>query len=533
MPSRSVQVAQPGHQFLRDVARTALAHGAGPLIDLAYGVRRVGNSLEGFAHLSKGGCALAYARGGEALTDVDLHLFADNGAELAADEAPDDLPTVVYCSTVEQRILVSASVAQGHGPLAIALHDVPATRASEVARAVGARNFLRQHSPEQEPWPGLERKLARHRTSLGGRWIDLRRVALPADARIASNLTFSLPEKRCVDVLISPGQGVAQLEVTAADENGRIYARADSMGSDRALLLCNTGPTTHNSLSLRPRLGQGAAVVVLSATRDAFDALDLHPAITRHFATPSLLERSGSRRLPDGASQLGKHHLKGGTITSQNVPTSGCLSLSLLSGPRLVGLQAQVWDTNGDLIADEKAPTHSPLFVCANAEVRLDLVATHNDGEVSIVAQPLTFPAQLTEQLVSQPLSAGRLLRRLEMLGGFAALATLKSVQSVSLSSTSLVRWKQRLAPGECGQFVVGRAGSGGGLRLRLLDAASGEELDLAHGRNSVSAQTCIPAKREATIVVELSTEHGQAAALVSSRAFRLDQEQLSATSAR
>src|SRR5690606_18035487 len=196
-------------------------------------------SLDGFAFLPQGSCALVYARGGESIVDLDLFAFADDGTQYGADEAPDDLPTLLFCAeTRSERIFLTAKVAHGQGPVAIALHDVPVEDRQRLIDLVGARQKVSKMAPDAQAWPSLNEKVSEHLKALGGAWRDVRRVALPIDARVPTRLDAQVPPERCLDVLAVPEDDYLQLEVTATDQNGRILTRGAEHEDTRYLIFC-------------------------------------------------------------------------------------------------------------------------------------------------------------------------------------------------------------------------------------------------------------------------------------------------------
>ncbi len=117
-------------------------------------------------------------------------------------------------------------------------------------------------------WPGLAERVAEHRRRLGGKWSDLRRVAVPLDARISTRLSANVEEQRCLHALVLASDELSHIELSAIDQNGHILGRAASLGRDRSLVVCSP-LSTPVSFELRPLGGRGVAVLVLSQSDPA------------------------------------------------------------------------------------------------------------------------------------------------------------------------------------------------------------------------------------------------------------------------
>jgi len=109
-----------------------------------------------FVDVPRDECLLGYARASSTIDDVDLAVYADDGAQLAADEGRDVHPTLLLCPPHPDRVYVAAHVALGEGFVVVAAQLVPKDRALIVARALGARGGIEEGPRVAESWPGLE-----------------------------------------------------------------------------------------------------------------------------------------------------------------------------------------------------------------------------------------------------------------------------------------------------------------------------------------------------------------------------------------
>ena len=143
-----------------------------------------------------------------------------------------------------------------------------------VAVAIGARN--RTGARDAESWPGLDDTVSRHREQIGGSWEDVRRVALPVDARVPAHVGADVEANQCLDALVVPAEEVSHLDVLAKDLEGRIVGRAHAAGRERSLIVCS--PTRARvTLEVRPHAGRGLAVVVLSRSKKGTEQdIDAH-----------------------------------------------------------------------------------------------------------------------------------------------------------------------------------------------------------------------------------------------------------------
>lgn len=521
--ARSVDEHGPGAALLWDTAKRAVEAGASPLELLGEGVGIPGDSITAMIHVPQGRCALLLARGGPTVEDIDLLTYGEDGTQYGVDEAPDDLPTLLLCPEEPRRIFVGARLAQGTGPIALGLHDVPRERADRVAQVVGARNHPADVRRGNEPWPGLEDAVTRHRQDVGGKWVDVRRVALPVDARVPTRVTAEVPAERCLDALVLPGEGVAHLDLTASDENGRIFARARPQGPNRSLLLCATDQPSSVGLEVRPHAGRGVALLVLSTTKNDASQAAIDPEVRRYplgspEQPPSPIAHSHDDRPLPRKVHAAEPQLEVGRTVSSEIATRGCNRIDFAPLEPLIGYEVHAWDPGGNLVGRIETPVASTFFVCGKEPVRLDLEATRRAG-------PLAFEVrrerEVAEELVRYPLAASRLLGLAHSLGFVSRAEDIGKVEAITVRPDHLQRFEFRVPTKRCQTIMVGAGPEAWGLELRLINAETGMDLDFSRGAHTVSARACGEGET-ARVVAELRSARGSTTALVSSRQTEL-----------
>jgi hypothetical protein len=506
-PSVSAQAARKrdeGKPLLVDTARIATSAGAGPLTILGFGAGVAGDSIDAFASIPPSRCALIFARATNSVQDLDLALYTDDGTELATDEAADDLPTLIICPKSQERVFISARIAQGKGLVALGLQDLSNHDTEMVQRAVGARGLTLPPQEVDEGWPGLNAAIQSHRRSLGGNWNDLRRVALPIDSRVPTRIGAVVPKESCLDVLLLPGESVGGLGLVAIDREERVFARSREAGHERHLLFCAEAEEQPISLEVHPRVGRGLSVMILSSLTDPTDRLALS-----HDAEVIRLGAQGAQISPP-RPRHGNLKLIPGSVVSFLFHSEGCSRLDLLPEENLVGIDARVWDREGQLVGHSISAYSAPVFVCAKGELRLDLEARERAGSVSIYVTPVPDPPG---ELLQSPLAASRLLTGLDARG-LSSLPKKGQVEKVDLVAERIVRRILTISAASCGLVLAAKDASGGSLELRIFDERKGVELGDARGLESVSAQICATNGSPLGVVMELRISQGSGSAL-------------------
>src|SRR6187431_1662154 len=236
-----------------------------------------GDRVATLVDLPEGSCAVFIARATDTIEDLDLMVYGEDGAELGMDEGADKTPAVLVCPPHPARVYASARIAAGHGLVALGVERTPPKDAELAASTYHARQRAGEGDARLANWPGLAERIAEHRQRLGGKWSDVRRVAVPLDARIPTRVSANVEERRCLHALVVASDELSHIELSALDQNGHILGRAASLGRDRSLVLCSS-LASPVSFELRPQGGRGLAVLVLSQS-DVGSAAELDDAL--------------------------------------------------------------------------------------------------------------------------------------------------------------------------------------------------------------------------------------------------------------
>ncbi|MEP7051907.1 MAG: hypothetical protein ABJB12_16195 [Pseudomonadota bacterium] len=454
-----------------------------------------GDRVAALVDLPLESCAVFIARGTDTIQDLDLSAFAEDGAVLGMDEGADKTPALLICPPHPERVYVAARIAAGHGLVAVGVERMPPQDAERAAAAYHARHSQAELDSRLATWPGLAERIAEHRKRMGGQWQDVRRVALPLDARIPTRISATVEENRCLSALVLASDELSHLELTAQDENGQTLGRAAALGRDRSLVVCSPLNSTV-SFELRPQGGRGVAVLVLSQTapgtsNDIDDAwrLERYEAGTladAHQKTATRLEGLGYRNV----SVLKTGSLQPGRLDSATFALPrGCARLDILSAAPVRDVSVRLWSADDSLIAESEPHASPVLFACTGGgQARLDTESLSRPGEYSIEmrAEPEAPPL-----LVSSPLAAGRLLSHMLEHGLIRSGAQAGKVTRHELSPEHLDHEDFVVPAARCIEVTLALAAGSTGAEVRLLDSASGEELALARGTVVTSARAC------------------------------------------
>jgi hypothetical protein len=505
-----------------DAARAKVA-GAGALQVVGADIASEGDRVGGFIEIPAAECVLVLARTSATVTDVDLFAYDDDGSAFATDESPEPQATLIVCPPHPRRLYVVGRVMSGTGFLSVGVQSVPASAADAVAKAVDARGRPGDDSGRLDSWPGLEAKVRKHRLSIGARWEDVRRVALPVGPRAPSRVTVAIEPGRCADVLVVPSDEVASLEVVAEDESGRIIARGREQGRDRALTLCS-GEAVDVTIAVRPRSSQGLVAVVMGrshvgaeveiseATRieRVTQTLDLTAARRAHERALASLRYGPVKVAGRGAARAGSR-----STVAVDLP-AGCARVDAIAGKPLGEMAAELWDDKGSKLGEATGGTVASVFACGpGGAARLDVEALGRPGPfaVEVRADKAAPPA-----LVSHPMAAGRLLARMNAGGALADASAAAGVTVVPLDSALMKRLPLPIAAQSCTEVIAAVDVGGAGVDLRLVDTASNEST-LSRARSVVADRMCAGAS-PVVGVAELRLGTGKADVLVLTRSI-------------
>ena len=507
-PRVSLGALQAG-PLLGDLPARASRLGAGPLAIVASGPMSEGERLGAFVEIPADSCLLAYGRASASLEDIDLAAFAEEGNPVAVDEGPDPKPTLLLCPPHPARVYVAAHAASGEGLCVVGAQLVPKDRAAEVGRAAGARGATGGAPRTPEAWPGLDEQVRVHRAAIGGTWQEQRRVALAADTRAVSAVSFNVEEGGCSDALVVPDEDVAVVDVDVLDGDGRLIARARDGGPARSVTVCSPTAVT-GSLQVRPHVGRGLVAVVVAKTK-AGTSRDLLTRPEVAWVAPSLpLDATRAARnaalakagyAAPSSSQNGQLQLgRRATVPVDLAGAAGCTRIDVVAGAPLALVEAAVWDDAGALLATADGAGDATLFACGKGKARVDLGTRGRPGPYAVLTRAERWKDPV---FAAHPLAAGRMLGRAAVGPIWLHEGGAGTVRHTVLDAAHQYVQNATVAPGQCLRVAIGVEGEGTGLEARLFDAVTGEEIDRSHGQTTAAVFACATG---ATRTVRLET---------------------------
>lgn len=508
--------------LLAEPAARAARLGASPLVVVAAGAVVEGERSGAFVEVAADTCLLAYARGAATVEDVDVAAISDDGNALAADERPDAHPTLILCPPHPARVFVALHVVSGEGLVAVGAQAVAREKAVEVARALGARQSLTGAAARSaEAWPGLDDRVRVRRVAMGGKWEEIRKVALPLDARVPAVTSLPIEPDSCLDVLVVPDEDVAGLDVEALDGEGRMLARAREEGPVRTLTLCSTLAVS-GTLVVRPHVGAGLAAVVLGRSRQgAAKELSLPFEVVWTAATLALDAARAARAIRLGkagyaapsASATGSAIVGRRTLVSLDVPPT-CARIDVIGGAPLALVRARAWDDHAGLAGDGEGRQGATLFECGKKRVTVEVEANGRGGPfaVDVRREPWASPA-----FAPAPLAASRMLGRFTDTLPWVAPGVVASARSWTVDPAHRVEWDETIPAGRCALVAAGVEGAGAGIELRVFAPPGANEVDRAHGETSALVTACAE-DLPRTVRIELGAVAGKLDVVVGTR---------------
>jgi hypothetical protein len=477
-----------------------------------------GDRISSLLELPESDCAVVIARATPSVDDVDLFAYGEDGAVLGSDEGSDKQPALLVCPPHPRRIFLAARIAAGHGLVALGAQRVSVSDAERVAAAYGVRYRPGELTRRMSVWPGLDERLEQHRRELGGSWIDLRRVAVPLDARTPTRLSAAVDAERCLDLLVMPSDEIVALDVTLLDADGRIVGRARGGGRDRSLVVCSPTPTAV-TFELRPHIGIGLAVAMMSRSREGTESdidaetlrLDVYPTQgvgperERRQRELSRLGFAAGRLLTSGTLPLGQRK-----SIAFDLP-AGCSRLDIVTGAPLRGVDAWLYADDGSLLASGSG-AGPVLYACSSGgRVRLDAESLARPGPFAL---ELRAEAVVPKTLTEHPLAASRLLARMIERGVIQVPRRVGAVYVHPVGTTALARQRLLIPIGRC-LDVTGAMGPGAaGFEVRLV-GGDGQQIAIGSGEHSTSVRVCAADTRGGELVAELRTLAGASTALL------------------
>lgn len=471
-------------------------------------------------------CVVVLARGSETVEDLDLLAYGEDGTPLGSDEAPDRSPSLMVCPPHPGRIFVAARIAQGHGLVVIGAEQVPVSAAKQAAERYHVKPRDPGDPARLKAWPGLDELVLRERARIGGKFQDLRRVALALDSTLPTTLPATIDAGRCVHALFIPSDDVSHLDVAALDERGRILGRAVGSGRQRALVVCS--PTTSDvTFEIRPHTGRGLAVAALSRSiagteseiegevirRDVYPSSPLKVELTAAQARLRALGYPATKPLADQLA-LGVGRRTASPIELQK----GCTRLDVIGGAPLRGIDARLWSDSGQLLAEAAGGASTTLFTCGTGKARLDVSALLGPGPVAVLA---SREPDAPVELSNAPLAGGRLVSRMVARGVLRRADAIGKVNELSLTAEQLTTLPFSVPLERCLDIDVAIEGGASGVELRAIDQQTQVELDAAVGADAASTRLCAYGRGAAGSLearVELRTTSGTARALLATR---------------
>ncbi|MEB2313518.1 MAG: hypothetical protein OZ921_03425 [Sorangiineae bacterium] len=511
-------------RWLRASSFEVMTPGTDEVRVVRLGMAAAGDRVEVVVEAPEDRCLLLLARAGAEVDDIDLYAYADDGAVLGEDDAPDPAPIVIVCPPHPRRIFVAARVAAGRGVVGIGAQSIPAGDAERVRATVEAASRSARANARPGRWPDLDTQIARHRRRVGGQWQELRRLAVPVDPRIVARVSAVVDEDRCLDVLAVPEDSVSHLELTAIAPDGHTLGRALATERERAFIICSSASEAI-TLELRPHAGRGMVAVVLARTAPGERPDSLAAPLRFELApTGALAEHRAANDARLSAlgypapSLLGEGALAVGRRVSLDVSLPpGCARIDVVTGRPMRGLEAQLWSRAGSLIARDVGTGRASLFACGpGGPARLDLDATDAPGPYAI---ELRADGDGAPALTLHPLAASRLVSRLVERGLIGSARQLTAAAALPLADSARHDESLTVPIGRCVDATLALDSGASGAEVRLLDAASGAELALGRDRTTASARACALDRAETLQVrAELRVLAGSAVGLFATR---------------
>ena len=485
-----------------------------------------GDRISTLLEVPKTDCVVAIARGSESIEDLDLLAYGEDGTPLGSDEAPDREPSLLVCPPHPGRILLVARVAQGHGIVAIGSERVSPALAAKAATRYAVKNRDPGDNSRLKSWPGLDALILRERARVGGKFQDLRRVALALDASVPTTLPASIDAGRCLHGLFIPSDDVSHLDVTALDDQGRILGRAVGSGRQRALVVCSP-VTTEISFEIRPHAGRGLAVAALSRSLAGTES-EIEGEILRRDVYPSGDGKSELKALTARLKKLGyaspsatasKLELGVGRRNQSLLELrAGCTRIDIIGASPLRGIDARLWSDSGQLRAAGTGGASVTLFGCGGGKLRLDTSAVLGPGTARVVTQ---HEADVPPELARVPLAGGRLISRMAARGVLQRPSAIGKVTELSLSAEQLTTFPVMVPLDRCLDVDVGIEGPAAGVELRAVEADTDVELDSTVGEAAASVRLCAYGrgpKGSLNARIELRAVNSTARALLATR---------------
>lgn len=462
-------------KLLAAPATEARAAGAGPLTAVGARIVTEGEQLGSFVEVPSGDCLLVLARGGKSVSDIDLFVYSDGGDRLASDEAPDARAAVLVCPPHPRRVYVVARSVSGEGIVALGVMPVPTAKAEPVSKAVGVRGRPGEDTGKLAQWPGLERAIRERRASLGSRWEDARRVAVPLSPNAHTAVSAQVDAGRCIDVFIVPSDEVQGVDAFVVDDAGRTIARGKPPGKERGFVVCAPPQAPQTvTVRVRPRISSGLAAVIIGRSEpgaalelarstivaSSVPLLPLAEAVVRHEARTETLRLAKANAVADGALRVGD---------ISTVPldvAAGCTRIDVIGGAPLGRFALELWGQDDQRIGKAVGGETATTFVCGAArKARLEVIALDRAGPFAVRTRRDQKPGAL---LGKHPVAASRLLARLDAAAGPIDVEDANSARALVLAPNARASEVVDLGARGCTDIVVAAGASMSDLSLTV-----------------------------------------------------------------
>lgn len=467
--------------------------GSSVLVAVEPGV--AGDRISALVEVPRSECTVVIARGSESIEDLDLLAYGEDGTPLGSDEAPDRQPSLLICPPHPERVLLVARIAQGQGIVAVGAERVQPALAPKAAQRYAVKSRDANDPTRLKAWPGLDALITRERARVGGKFHDLRRVALALSATAPTTLPASIEAGGCVHGLFIPSEDVSHLDVAALDEYGRVLGRAVGSGRQRSVIVCSPVASAI-AFEIRPHAGQGLAVAALSrsvpGTENEIDAevvrRDVYPSEDLALELKTTSARLKKLGHAPTAPVLKLDLAVGRRSTGALMLADGCTRIDIVGASPLRGLDARLWSDQGQLRAAGAAGGNVTLFACGSGKVRLDAAATLGPGQVGVLTQR---EADVPSELTRWPLAGSRLLSRMVARGALLRASQIGKVSELALSAEQLTTLQLSVPLERCLEVDLGIEGPAAGVELRAVDQDTEVELDTSVGEHAASARLC------------------------------------------
>jgi hypothetical protein len=509
-----------------DPRRMRGAESFGKSVVLAIDAGIAGDRISTLLEVPKDSCAVVIARGSSTVEDLDLLAYGEDGAPLGSDEAADREPSLLICPPHPGRILLAARIAQGHGIVAVGSEPVAPSLAAKAAERYRVKPREPGEGARLKAWPGLDEMVLRERQRVGGKFQDLRRVAVVLDASAPTLLPATIDAGRCVHGLFIPSDDVSHLDVAALDDHGRVLGRAAGTGRQRTILVCSP-VASEISFEIRPHAGRGLAVAALSRSIPGSEG-ELEGEVIRRDVYPSGPSQNELTRVRENLEKLGykparplvaKLDLQVGRRSSTKLTLAdGCTRIDVVGAAPLRGVDARLWSDSGQLLAEGSGGGALTLFGCGAGKLRLDTSAHVAPGPVAVL---LSREPDAPAELARLPLAGGRLVARMFTRGVLKRADAIGKVTELSLSAAQLTSVPVMVPVDRCLDIDVAIDGSAPGVELRAVEIGPELELESSVGAGAASVRLCgfgRGAQGSLNARIELRTVSGSAKALMATR---------------